>query len=190
MSDVPAWLAAVGVIAPAASGLAGYWLAARNDEVRDARAAEREARARLATREERLGDERQAFQREVLLELQDRLLAVTRSATEVIMQDRRTLREHGKMYLLPEDLSQRAHEAGVQFAHTRERVLNDELRDELKALHHFATEVELLSLKLRDADVDHAIGELEDASLELAQRHERVNEILGRELRVVLGRRS
>jgi hypothetical protein len=191
MSGVPAWLAVVGVIAPAASGLAGYWLAGRNDEARDERAARREERARFVTREGLLEDERQAFQREVLLELQDRLLAVTRSATEVIMQDRQTLKQQGQMYpLLPEDLNQRNHEAGVALLRIRERVLNDDLRHELKALQQFATEVELRSLKLRETEVNQAIRELDDATLELASRHERVNQILGRELRVVLGRRS
>lgn len=187
MADVPAWLAALGVIAPPATGLGGYWLAGRNDEARDERAARREERARLVGREERLDDERQAFQRGVLLELQDRLLALTRTTTEVILQDRRTLKEQGQMYLLPEDLSQRNYEAGVALLQLRERVLNVDLRHELKALQEFATEIELLSIQLRDTDADQAIARLDAASAELAVRHTRVNEILGRELRAVLG---
>jgi len=188
MADVPAWLAALGVIAPPASGLGGYWLAGRNDEARDERAAKREERARLVSREGQLEDERQAFQRDVLLELQDRLLAVTRTTTEVILQDRRTLKQEGQMYQLPEDLSQRNHEAGVALLRIRERVLNDDLRHELKPLQEFATETGVLSIQLREADADQAIAQLDAASAELARRHTRVNEILGRELRGVLGR--
>ncbi len=188
MTDVPAWLAAVGAIVPAASGLAGYWLAGRNEEARDTRAAKREERARAIARQESLEDEREAFQRDVLLDLQDRLLAVTRTATEVVLQDRRTLKETGQMYLLPEDLSDRVHAAGVALLRIRERVLNSELRRELKALHEFSTEVELLSLKLRGVNADQAVARLDAASHELAQRHTRVNEILGRELRALLGR--
>jgi hypothetical protein len=189
MADVPAWLAALGVIAPPASGLGGYWLAGRNDEARDERAARREDRARLVPREERLEDERQAFQREVLLELQDRqLLALTRTMTEVILQDRQTLEEKGQMYQLPEDLSQRSYEAGVALLRTRERVLDDDLRRELKALQEFATETELLSIQLRGTDADQAIARLDAASAELVRRHTLVNEILGRDLRSVLGR--
>lgn len=188
MADVPAWLAAVGAIVPAASGLAGYWLAGRNEEARDVRAAEREERARDVARQERLEDEREAFQRDVLLDLQDCLLAATRTTTEVVLQDRKTLKESGQMYLLPDDLSDRAHAAGVALLRIRERVLHSELRQELKALHEFSTEVELMSLKLRGVDAGQAIAQLDAASLELTQRHTRVNEILGRELRVLLGR--
>jgi hypothetical protein len=188
MADVPAWLAALGVIVPPASGLGGYWLAGRNDEARDERAAEREERARLVTREGRLEDERHAFQRDVLLELQDRLLALTRTTTEVILQDRRTLKQEGQMYQLPEDLSQRSYVAGVALLRIRERVLNDDLRRELKALQEFATGIELLSVQLRETDVDQAIAQLDTVSAELARRHVAVNEILGRELRGVLGR--
>jgi hypothetical protein len=151
---------------PAASGLAGYWLGARNDEARDKRAAEREERARLVAREDRIEDERQAFQREVLLELQDRLLALTRSAAEVILRDRQTLRDEEKTYQLPEDLNKRVHEAGVALIRSRERVLNDELRHELKALQEFATELEFLALNLGEADSGQAVRQLDDANLE------------------------
>jgi hypothetical protein len=169
-------------------GSGGYWLAGRNDEARDERAAKREERARIVTREGRLDDERQAFQRDVLLELQDRLLALTRTTTEVILHDRRTLKQEGQMYQLPEDLSQRNHEAGVALLRIRERVLNEDLRHELKALQEFATEIELLSIQLRETDADQAIAQLDTASAELTRRHTQVNEMLGRELRGVLGR--
>jgi len=92
------------------------------------------------------------------------------------------------MYQLPEDLSQRNHEAGVALLRIRERVLNEDLRHELKALQEFATEIELLSTQLRETDADQAIAQLDTASAELTRRHTQVNEMLGRELRGVLGR--
>jgi hypothetical protein len=170
------------------SGLGGYWLAGRNDEARDERAARREERARLVTREDRLEDEREAFQRDVRLELQDRLLALTRTTREVILQDRRTLKQQGQLYQLSEDLNQRSHEAGVALLRIRERVLNEDLRRKLKALQEFDAEVDLLSIRLRETDAAQAIAQLDAASAELVRRHILVNEILGRELRAVLGR--
>ncbi len=72
---------------------------------------------------------------------------------EVIAQDRRDARGHEEeMYLLPEELNKRGHEAGVALIRSKERVLNDELRHELMTLQKLVTEVELLSLTLRDAD--------------------------------------
>jgi hypothetical protein len=45
-----------------------------------------------------------------------------------------------------------------------------------------------LSIQLRETDPKEAIARLDAAMLELGERHARVNEILGRELRAVLGR--
>ena len=64
------------------------------------------------------------------------------------------MRDTGEMYQLGEDLNQRVYEARVALLRIRERVLNDELRHELTALQEFATEIEMLKLKLRGAAVD------------------------------------
>ena len=188
MPDVPAWLAALGVIVPPVSGLGGYWLAGRNEEARDERAAAREAQARLANREDLLEDERQAFQRDVLLELQEAMLAQTTTTTEVLLQTRRTSKEKGQTYSVPHDLDQRSHQARVALLRLGERVLGDHLRQELNALQKFAAEAELLPIHLRGTDPEKAIARLDAAMGELGERHKRVNEILGRELRAVLGR--
>lgn len=185
MADVPGWLAALGVVAPAVSAVGAYRLAGLGDEGRDERAAEREERARLSAREDRLEDERRVFQRDVLLDLQDRLIAVTRTATEVLVQDRRTLTQSGQMHELPEDLRRGSYTADIALLRIRERVLSDELRQELRALQELTTGIVLSHLG--DADPDQAIARLDAASAELARRHTRVNEILGRELRAVLG---
>ena len=185
MADIPGWLAALAVIAPSVSAVGAYRLASLSDEGRDARAAEREERARLSAREDTLEHEHRMFQRDVLLDLQDRLIAVTRTATEILVQDRRTLTQSGQMHELPEDLRRGSYSADIALLRIRERVLSDELRQELRALQELTTEI-VLSHR-GDADPDQAIARLDAASAELARRHARVNEILGRELRAVLG---
>jgi hypothetical protein len=73
VTTVPAWLAVLGLVVPAGTGLIGYVLAGRNEQARDDRAAKREAVARRASVRERLQEQSHAFQRETLLELQDAL---------------------------------------------------------------------------------------------------------------------
>jgi hypothetical protein len=185
MVDVPGWLAALAVVAPSLSAVGAYRLAGLSDEGRDERIAKREERARLIAREDRLEDERRVFQRAVLLDLQDRVLAVTRTATEAILQDRRRLKQSGQMPVLPEDLRRMSYSADIALLPIRERVLSDELRPELKGLQELATAIVLFQPV--DMDSEKAIAQLDGASAELARRHTRVNEILGRELRAVLG---
>jgi len=79
--------------------LGGYTLAARNEEGRDRRADQREARARRAALAERLEEERHNFQRDTFLELQDVLLELTRWQALVISQDLKTLKAQ-----LPDEL--------------------------------------------------------------------------------------
>jgi hypothetical protein len=189
MADSAVWVAAITAVSSGGFGLAGYVFAARNDERRDERAAEREEVARKDARSERLDDERQAFQREVLLELQDCLREVTRATAQVLTHDRATLKEHDQLYMVGDDLNKQSHEAGISLTRLRERVLSDDLRAELAALHRFETELELMALRLRKLAPAEAIREIDRAFSELATRHERVNDLLGQELRKVLGRR-
>lgn len=129
MTNIPSWLAALGVTAPPVTGLLGYLLAGKNEEARDKRTALREDTARRAALQERLASDRQAFQREVLLELQDVLLLVVRGANKFLMTDMSTLRSTGTLTILPTDLSDETYEAGVRFTRIRERVLDGTLRE-------------------------------------------------------------
>jgi hypothetical protein len=190
MADSAVWVAVVSGVSSGGFGLAGYVFAGRNDERRDKAAAERERLARLETREDRLADERQAFQREVLLDLQERLRMFTRTTTQVLMQDRRTLKDKGELYLLPDGMSDDHHKAGVAFMHLKERVLSDELRVALSGLYEFGIGVEIRVMELRGSPADLIIGAIDAMNLELAQRHQEVNKLLGVELRKVLGRRA
>jgi hypothetical protein len=92
------------------------------------------------------------------------------------------------MYQLPEELNLKSHEAGIALIRIRERVLDDGLRLELEALHRFAVDVEPLSIQLRDTEPSAVIRQLDAASAELVERHERVNKQLGAALRTILGR--
>ena len=60
----------------------------------------------------------------------------------------------------------------------------------MKDLQEFTGHIALLTIQLRRAavDVDQDVAKLDAAADELTRRHDRVNEILGVELRAVLGR--
>ena len=59
--DAAACTAIVGPITTLLGGLGGYWLAGRNEESRDRRAAGREREARRAALAERLEEQRHTF---------------------------------------------------------------------------------------------------------------------------------
>lgn len=190
MSDVttiPTWLAAVGVVVPAltaaASALGGYLLAGRNEQARDERAAERETTARLATVSDRRDEQRHAFQRETLLELQDVLQKQVRTSSRIIMHDRETLKEHGTLTLLGDELDQESYDIGVAVRRLQERVLDAELRDT----------VERLRVRVAVAGTGVAgptqptIDDLEQRFRDLSDEYTAVSEAVGSALRAELG---
>jgi len=79
--DAASWAAIVGPITILLGGLGGYWLAGRNDDARDRRTVAREESARRAALADRLEEDRHAFQRDTLLELQDELQRLARATT-------------------------------------------------------------------------------------------------------------
>jgi hypothetical protein len=186
MTNVPDWLAAVAIIVPAGTGLLGYFLAGRNEEARDIRAAAREDIARRAARAERRETEAHVYQRELLLDLQGHLHAVTRTTARILFRDQETLREHGKMYQLGEELNQASFDAGLNLRRAYERLLNDDLREQLAAFQKSTVEAEMRCLQLRDAPPDHAIARLEAEMGEMTQRYLAVNELLGTAVRAAL----
>jgi hypothetical protein len=129
MTTIPNWLALLGLVVPAATGLAGYVLAGRNEQARDERAASREEIARRATVRERLVEQRHALQRDTLLELQDVLQKQVRISSQVIFYDRKSLEEHSTLTLLGDDLNQQSYDIGVAVRRLQERVLDAALRD-------------------------------------------------------------
>ncbi len=96
MIDWTAITAVIGSITTVAGSYGGYLLAGRNEEARDQRADQREAKARRAALAERLEEERHTFQRDTLLELQDVLLQLSHWQGLVTAEDIKTLKQHGK----------------------------------------------------------------------------------------------
>lgn len=78
MAQVSDLVATLSILGPAVTGLGGYWLAGRNEEGRDKRTSDREEAARRAALRERIYEERQNFQRDMLIELQEVLSVLRR----------------------------------------------------------------------------------------------------------------
>jgi hypothetical protein len=189
MTSVPDWLAALGLIVPALTALGGYWLAGRNEEARDRRTAVREAAARHIARAERLEEERHEFQLDLLMRLQDVLHREVRATVEVLMQDRKNLREHGQVLLLPAETDQESFAAGIDLGRLKVRVLDDKLRGEIEALHAFTAELEVVTpLEAKAMPLEEALRHFDVATVDLGKRYLAVNETLGTLLRAELGR--
>jgi hypothetical protein len=77
---------------------------------------------------------RDAFQRETLLALQEALNRWMRAVAQMSMWDTRSLREQGRLVLLPEDLNTEVFEAGIRMMFLTERVTDDDLREVLSEL--------------------------------------------------------
>jgi len=188
VTSVPSWLAALAVLTPFLATSVGYWLAGRNDEARDRRAAEREEAARQRARAEALEDERHHFQLNLLLELQDALRVQARVTGEVIRQDLRTLDERGALFQLGTDLNQRSDEAGIEFGRLRVRVLDDDLRRQLDEIHKLTTRVSLSAVALRGLRHDVIKERLDAGLFEMGDLFVQVNDALGVMIRRELGR--
>lgn len=185
--DIVSWVAIVGPVTTLLGGLGGYWLAGRNEEARDQRAAVRETAARREALAERLEEDRHTFQRDTLLELQDELQRLARITTQISLQDRKTLKERFQVYQLPEGLSDEAFQITKSAQRLRTRVLDDELRRRVG---------EFVAICSRDVafrtgdDPDAAIAELERQNNEMGDYYIALNELLGEHLRRELDRRD
>jgi hypothetical protein len=187
VTTVPNWLALVGLVVPAATGLAGYVLAGHNERARDERAAVREAMARRASVRERLDEQRHAFQRETLLELQDALQRLVRCTARMILHDQKTLKEHGKLTRLGEELDEESYETGVTTRRLQERVLDAALRAAVDEFRRHVTEVETSFISVNDMNAEDGIRHLDGLQMDLVQHYVRLSDQLGTALRVELG---
>jgi hypothetical protein len=186
MIDWTAITAVIGSITTVAGTLGGYVAAGRNDENRDKRAASRETEARKDALAERLEEERHNFQRDTFLALQDELLNLVRNSALVTAQDIKTLKEHRKMFLLPESIGGEAARQTVASAERlRTRVVDNELRAAIGAFIALCTRN---SMDLRDVPVDEAIRELGRRDIAVAVGYQEIAERLGTHLRMELDR--
>jgi hypothetical protein len=187
VTTVPNWLALLGLVVPAATGLAGYVLAGRNERARDERAAAREAMARRASVRERLDERRHAFQRETLLELQDALQHLVRCTARMILHDQKTLKEHGTLTLLGEELNEESYEIGVATRRLQERVLDAALRDAVEQFRSHVSGVEASFVVVNELSAEDGIKQLEGQLRTMTEHYVVVNELVGTALRVELG---
>lgn len=187
MTDAATWTAIIAPITTLMSGLGGYWLAGHNEEARDRRAADREADSRKAALAERMEEQRHTFQRDTFLELQDELQRLVRITARINLQDRKTLKESGKLYLLTDELSNESQKITVSVQRLRSRILDPQLR---QAVGEF---VEICSRDALGPNKDNPqqenIDQLDQQQAKMGATYAAVIEYLGEQLRRELDRR-
>lgn len=189
MPDAATWTAIIAPITTMLSGLGGYWLAGRNEETRDRRAAAREAASRRAALAERMEEQRHTIQRDTLLELQDELQRLMRITARINLQDRKTLKERRELYQLPEGLSDEAHQTTISVHRLRSRLLDPELRE---AVGDFVAECSrdaMSTAQYRGKPPEESITQLDQQLMETGQKYMALSEQLGEQLRRELDRR-
>jgi hypothetical protein len=193
--DAAVWSAIIGPITTLLGGLGGYWLAGRNEETRDQRAANREEVARRAALAERLEENRHGFQRDTLLELQDELQRLIRNTAQILLQDEKTIKQSSQVYLLAGDLSDQAMQITVSVQRLRSRVLDDQLRAAIGEFVGLCSSAGISSIeypqgKVPDDQKDQALAKLRKQYTKLAEAYATLTELLGSHLRNELDRRS
>jgi hypothetical protein len=186
VTTIPDSIALAGLVVPAASGIAGYWLAGRNEQARDERTAKREAIARRATVRERLQEQSRATQRETLLALRDTLQRYVRSVAKIINHDRDMLAKRGQLTQLGVDLSNESYELGVETRRLEERVLDTALREAVGEFRSRLVDAEL-SLAVKDMSTDQGLAYLDRQMSGLVEHYVTFSEQLGAALRAELG---
>jgi len=189
MPDASTWAAIIAPVTTLLSGLGGYWLAGRNEESRDKRAASREADARRAAMAERMEEQRHTFQRETLLELQDELQRLMRITARVSIQDTKSLKEHGKTFLLPEGLSDEHHQSTIVVQRLRSRVLDPELRTVVSNFVSACSRQSILPIQTKGLSAEEAIGFIDNELARIGTLYETMSERLGEKIRHELDRR-
>jgi hypothetical protein len=123
------WFPVLTLVLGVVLGQVGEWL-------KDGRAHKREKEARDTARRDSLAEQRNAFQRQTLLELQDALIVLMQSAGALHLQKMSSFRQHGRSR--SEDIRQETNianrDANSKTAILGVRVRDDEVRGLLKTL--------------------------------------------------------
>jgi hypothetical protein len=194
------WTGIAAVIAPITTllgVLGGYWLAGRNEETRDRRAAQRESRARREAHAERLEDDRYAFQRDTLLQLQDDLQALLLITARGILKRQREMLHSGQLSAEP-GRDEEGNRVRASVNRLQERVLDDHLRTtvnkfldlcarsaagmDLAAEYPFGTVAD-------DSSRHQAVARLQSQAVDLTGEYTRLTKLLGTSLRREMDRR-
>jgi hypothetical protein len=158
---------------PVATLLIGYLTKSASDYIENRRAHSREREARDSARKDRLFEQRISFQRETLLALQDELMQLIRDTAVAHHHNVMTLRQTGKLGLLPNDLDEgyRIHQATI--SKLVSRVLDRQVRDLVERLRTESVETVLAT--------SESAG---DAFLKRAgQSHDQLNSRIGEVIR-------
>lgn len=182
---VASWTAIVGPITTLLGVLGGYWLAGRNEDARDRRAAKREAESRQAALAERFEEKRHEVQLATLRELQDELLAVARSVMAALRAHERNMAETGSTKSLG-GLAETIREQTASVQRLRSRVLDSTLRQNVDGYLELCSRVQLDD---PEADSIEALrAELVDRQASLLDGYGSVCDELGEQLRRELDR--
>jgi hypothetical protein len=168
------WLPAATLAAGVVGTLGGQglreWLTSGRE--REARAAEREVA-------------RNAFQRDTLLELQDALLELVQSASRIHLhqgnvygQTERFGRDN-----LPEDLNEASGLTNARTSRLQQRILDEQVRQELASLKNLCTEITFPNTGIDDAV---AWGNAHNAWLRLPHVNKQLEDRIGTVLRGLL----
>jgi hypothetical protein len=187
VTTVPNWIAVLGLIVAPVTGLVGYVLAGRNERARDERATRREAMARRATVRERLEQERHAFQRETLLDLQDALQRQVRSVAKMILHDKRSLQERGALTFLGSELDAESYEIGVTVRRLQERVMDETVRRAVEEFRSHVTHVETSFATVHEMSAEDGVRHLDSLQHDLVQHYIALSDQMGKALRGELG---
>jgi hypothetical protein len=187
MSDLAVIIPSITTLA---AGLGGYWLAGKNEESRDERAATREAQARLEEQQDRIASRRNTIQLETLLELQDEMQRFLRATSDVMFQDRKTLRTNGTMTLLPEGMSEEDRAALISVRRLRVRLLNEPLRLDIEQFVVQCVQIGLKHVDLYKQQVPpvRLIQVIDEDGARISSAYETLTDSLGVQIRAEIVR--
>jgi hypothetical protein len=121
--------------------LVGYVTKASTDWLQHRSTAERERQAREAARRDQLAERRAAFQRQTLLDLQEAIMQLVRTAGAMHYEDVMAFRTTGKWQkqLIGEELAEKSRLANARTSMLAVRVRDDSARDLVQIVKDHAT---------------------------------------------------
>lgn len=183
MTNIPDWLAALGIISPLIAGLGGHWLAGKNEEKRDNRIAKREAKSRRSERSDRLIERRHESQLDLLLELQEALVQQMRVVLLRVKADQESLRQHDTLASFDLALSQQELQSNANLSRLISRVLDDNLRHELTNFHRRTNRIIPTHPPETPEEINEILVAFRAWDISSAQEFSDLNEKLGAALR-------
>lgn len=180
---IPAGALVVGGLLTIAGGVVREQYTSRRD--REARAADRELAHEARAAERHVA--RVAFQRDTLLELQDAVLRLMRNTALLHIHHRKVYWEN-RTYARekdPPELSDENREANAAVNRLRQRVLDDSLRQDVRAVQELCTQITMPTQLTGESD-DEAARRANEQNVRLAHEYTDLENHLGEVLRALL----